>query len=57
MLNLAVRVDFKTKLRGLDVVGHVHIQEGVDVHLVIIVQTSMNLVCRLHVELWRYVSK
>jgi len=57
MLNLAVRVDLKTKLRGLDVVGHVHIQEGVDVHLVIIEQTSMNLVCRLRVELWRYVSK
>jgi len=57
MLNFAVRVDFKTKLRGLNFVGHVDIQEGVDVHLVFIVQTSMNLVCRLHVELWRYVSK
>ena len=57
MLNLAVCVDCKTKLRGPDVVGHVHIQEGVDVHLAIIVQPSMNLVCRLGVELWRYVSK
>jgi hypothetical protein len=42
MLNLAVRVDCETKLRGPDVVGHVHIQEGIEVHLVIIGQPSMN---------------
>ena len=57
MLNLAVHVNCKTKLHGPDVVGHVHIQEGIDVPLVIIIQPSMNLVCRLCVELWTYVSK